>query len=101
GGAAGHRDDVLAEQGTEDQVVGTERARDREALLPTDERVVVDGAPVGEVLLPGLEAQVASAALGVGQTDPLARLEGSSADAGRCGRLIGAHPRSLRGPAPE
>lgn len=98
GGAAGHGQDVVGEQGAQREVGDVPGGADNAALGSTDQFVVREGTLVGVEVLPGLERERVVAALGVGQLNLVPDLEGP-APAGGTGRF--GHVNSLpafRGP---
>ena len=101
GGAAGHGQDVVGEQGAQREVGDVSRGADNAALGSADQLVVREGTLVGVEVLPGFERERVVASLGVGELDLVPDLEGP-ATAGGTGRfghvnsLPGASRRGLR-----
>ena len=92
GGAAGHGQDVVGEQGAQREVRDVSRGSDNTALGSTDQLVVREGTLVGVEVLSGFERERVVAALGVGELDLVPDLEGP-ASAGGTGRF--GHVTSL------
>ena len=97
GGAAGHGQDVVGEQGAQREVGDVSRGADNTALGGTDQLVVREGTLVGVEVLPGFERERVVASLGVGELDLVPDLEGP-ATAGGTGRF--GHVTSLPGSGP-
>ena len=92
GGAAGHGQDVVGEQGAQREVGDVSRGADNTALGSADQLVVREGTLVGVEVLPGFERERVVASLGVGELDLVPDLEGP-ATAGGTGRF--GHVTSL------
>ena len=98
GGAAGHGQDVVGEQGAQREIGDVSRGSDNTALGSTDQLVVREGTLVGVEILSGLEREGVVASLGVGELDLVPDFEWA-ATAGGTGRF--GHVTSLpvfRGP---
>ncbi len=78
GGAAGHRHDVVAEQGPKGEILDASRVRDDGAVRRSDEVVVAQVAAVGVELAARLEGDCVQSPLGVGQLHSLTDLEGAA-----------------------
>ena len=92
GGAAGHGQDVVGEQGAQREIGDVSRGADNAALGSTDQLVVREGTLVGVEVLSGFERERVVASLGVGELDLVPDLEGP-ASAGGTGRF--GHVTSL------
>ncbi len=86
GGAAGHGQDIVGEQGAQREVCDVARGADNAAFGSTDQLVVREGTLVGVEILPGFERERVVAALGVGELYLVPDLEGP-ASAGGTGRF--------------
>jgi len=97
GGAAGHADGEVLQEGPEDEVFDVAGGADDDALGPADDVVVADPALVAVPLLAGLQGQGVDPALGVGQLHLVAVPEDAVRGPGRVRgrRVAGGHPSSL------
>lgn len=86
GGAAGHGQDVVGEQGAQRQVDDVSRGTDNTALGSTDQLVVRERTLVGVEVLSGFEREGVVASLGIGELDLVPDLEGPTS-AGGTGRF--------------
>ncbi len=86
GGAAGHGQDVVGEQGAQRQVDDVSRGTDNAALGSTDQLVVRERTLVGVEVLSGFEREGVVASLGIGELDLVPDLEGPTS-AGGTGRF--------------
>ena len=86
GGAAGHGQDVVGEQGAQREIGDVSRGSDNAALGSADQLVVREGTLVGVELLPCFEREGVVASLGVGELDLVPDSEGP-ASAGGTGRF--------------
>ncbi|EHM25979.1 hypothetical protein SPW_5597 [Streptomyces sp. W007] len=86
GGAAGHGQDVVGEQGAQREIGDVSRGADNTALGSTDQLVVRERTLVGVEVLSGFEREGVVAALGVGELYLVPDLEGPTS-AGGTGRF--------------